>query len=128
MISGLPSTILPSVQKEIWPFLEGFADRSRERWTADSLWSALMECDKQAWMVGDWQAVCITSVTEYAIHIEACSGIRRHEWQEELDETLTAWAKELGKDRIFALARPGWAKYGNKRGYREIHREFVKEL
>ena len=128
MISGLPSTMIASVKGQIWPFLEGFASRSRGRWTADGLWVALLERDKQAWLIGDWQAICLTSVSEYAIHIEACAGVRRHEWQDELDNTLSDWARALGKDRIFALVRPGWAKYGIKRGYTEIHREFVKEL
>lgn len=128
MISGLPSSILPSVQAEIWPFLEGFAARSHGRWTADGIWKELMEHDKQAWLIGDWQAVCVTSVSNHAIHIVACAGVRRHEWQDKLDSALEEWARELGKSRIFAMTRPGWAKYGKKRGYKEIHREFVREL
>ena len=128
MISGLPSTMISNVKDEIWPFLEGFAERSHRRWTAASLWVDLLGSDKQAWLIGDWQAVCITSVSKHAIHIEACAGVRRHEWQEKLDDTLAEWARELGKDRIFAKTRPGWAKFGKKRGYKEIHREFVRSI
>ena len=84
--------------------------------------------DRQVWNIHDFQALCMTSVDREVVNIDACAGVRRHEWQEELDETIRWWAKQLGKKRIIALVRPGWAKFGKTQGYREAHREMVVEL
>lgn len=110
------------------PFLQNFADRSDGRWTAEELETAIRCRDKQVWIAGDWQAVVLTEVGPTWVTITHGAGEDRATWQVEMDATITAWAREMGKTHLFALTRPGWAKLGKMRGYREIHREFVKEI
>lgn len=128
MIEGIPSRFYLKERKRVMPFLENFSKRSLNRWTVEQLERDIMAADKQCWKIGDYQGVCLTSVGADAVNIEACAGLRRHEWQEALDDTLKQWAKDLGKSRIIALVRPGWEKFGKNRGYRTKHIEMVLEL
>lgn len=125
---GIPAVELPTYWDNLQPFFENFAHRSLGRWTVKSLISDVESRERQVWSIRDFQAVCLTSVSPESVNIDACAGIRRHEWQEELDDTLRDWARSLGKKRIIALVRPGWSKFGKKQGYREAHREMVLEL
>lgn len=128
MIQGIPSAQYVEYRDEIMPFLQGFARRSLGRWTPEQLEMDIIKAKRQVWSIKDFQALCMTSVGPEAVNIEACAGVRRHEWQEDLDNTLREWAKAMGKARIIALVRPGWAKFGKRQGYREAHREMVLEL
>lgn len=128
MILGIPSWEYIEHRDKITPFLQGFARRSLGRWTAEHLEMDIIRAARQVWNINDFQALAMTSVGPEAVNIEACAGVRRHEWQEELDETIRYWARELGKKRIIALVRPGWARFGRAQGYREAHREMVLEL
>ena len=128
MIEGIPAAEYIKHRDEISPFLQGFARRSLGRWTPEQLEMDIIHRDRQVWNIHDFQALCMTSVDREVVNIDACAGVRRHEWQEELDETIRWWAKQLGKKRIIALVRPGWAKFGKTQGYREAHREMVVEL
>ncbi len=128
MIHGILSGEAPMVRERIWPFLENFAQRSHGRWTPEDLFAAIRCADKQLWVVQDFQAVLLTSVGQDWVNIDHCAGSGRAGWQQAIDDEICAWARSMGKKRVFALTRPGWAKYGKLRGYREIHREFVKEL
>lgn len=116
------------IREQARPFLENFCDRSLDRWTLQTLERDIMERDRQLWNISDFQAVCLTSVGETWVAIDACAGVRRREWQEELEETIRSWAKRLGKRRIIAKVRPGWAPFGRQCGYKEKHREMVLEL
>lgn len=127
-VEGIQSARIPAEMSNIWPFLENFAARSHERLTAKGLLDACLARDKQVWKIGDWQGLCLTSVGQNEVNIEACAGIRRHEWQADLADEIEAWARALGKKRVFAKTRPGWAKFGKTRGYKEIHREFMIEV
>lgn len=128
MITGVLSTSFFAEEPHLRPFIENFAKRSLGRWTYEAYARAILGQEMQAWKIKDYQAVCLTTVGPEAVNIEACAGIRRHEWQEELDDTLKAWARSLGKKRIIATVRPGWSKFGRSRGYREVHREMALEL
>lgn len=128
MIVGIPAAQYLDHRESVLPFLENFARRSLGRWTVDQLEVDVMARDRQIWNINDFQAVGMTSVGAEAVNIEACSGVRRHEWQEEFDDTVKKWARSLGKKRIIATVRPGWARFGKARGYRETHREMTLEL
>jgi hypothetical protein len=124
----VPAAQYPEVRGAVYPFLEHFASRSLGRWTPEGLDAAILERDKQLWIIGDLQAVCLTSVGPEAVNIEACAGTNRREWQEALDDEIRAWAKALGKKRIIATVRPGWSRWGKTRGYRMAHAEMVLEV
>lgn len=130
MIEGVLSTDFMKEWDNIRPAFESFVDRSDKRWTMEFLIGSVMHRQKQVWKVNDWQAVAVTSVGpdgEY-VTLEACFGEGYQEWYAELEETIKAWAKALGAKRMFGMARPGWTKAFKAQGYREIHREFVKEI
>jgi hypothetical protein len=110
------------------PWLEHFAARSHGRATAESLASDIASHVRQAWVCGDYQAVVLTSVHPDAVTIDFCAGRRRQDWQQDVDETVCAWARSLGKRWVISSARPGWTAYARERGYRETHREFAKEI
>ena len=128
MIWGVPAVKYPEYKESILPFLENFASRSMGRWTVEELEAAITEREKQVWVFGEFQMVCLTSLSRESVNIEACAGIRRGEWQELLDDKIIEWGQALGKKRVIALVRPGWAKFGKSRGYREAHREMVRSI
>lgn len=128
MISGIPALEYMQHRENVLPFLQGFEDRSLGRWSIPEMERGILNRERQVWNICDFQALGMTSVGPESVNIDACAGIRRHEWQEEFDEVLRAWARRLGKKRIIAHVRPGWARWGKTRGYRETHREMTLEL
>ena len=126
MIAGVEAAAVDWDRME--PFLKNFADRSHGRWTVHSLWQAIEAERFQAYVVDDYKAVALTTVGDDYIRIEAAAGSDRESWQADLDDMMADWARETGRSRIFCLARPGWASFAKSRGYREIHREFVREI
>lgn len=130
MIAGVLSTDLMKNWQHVAAAFQSFEDRSDGRWTVPYLIEAVLMRQKQVWKVNDWQAVAITSVgpnAEY-VTLEACYGQDHKEWYSELEGEIEAWAKSMGAKRMFGMARPGWTKAFRAQGYREIHREFVKEI
>lgn len=128
MIAGIPARDYIANKARILPFLQGFVDRSSGKWTLFDVERDILESNRQVWSINDFQALGMTSVGPETVHIDACAGVRRHEWQEEFDEVIRDWARALGKKRIIANVRPGWARWGKTRGYREAHREMILEL
>lgn len=128
MIRGILVAEYPENREKIIPFLHGFAGRDLDGITVAQLEESILDRDKQVWSVNDFQAVCMTCVTTDAVRIERCAGVRRHEWQAELDDEIRAWAKALGKRRVVILGRPGWKPWAKNRGYREIHCELAVEV
>lgn len=128
MIRGIPAAQYPQERDRVLPFLEGFAKRSLGMWRVADLERDILGRDRQVWCINNYQALCLTHLSPEAVHLDACAGVRRHEWQDAMDAEMTAWAKALGKKRIIALVRPGWAKFGAARGYRETHREMTLEI
>lgn len=112
---------------KVWQWLEHFAKRSHGTATAQGLLDELKLELRQLWVIGDYQAVVLTQVHPDAISIDFCAGSRREEWQDVVDLMVTAWARDIGKKWVLSRARPGWTRYARARGYRETHREFVKE-
>lgn len=128
MITGIRGDELPAVIDRVSPFLEHFAARDLKGETVEGLTQAIRERDMQLWVIGAFQAVALTQVTRDAVHITHCAGTRREDWQEAFDDHMRAWAKRLGKARVVATVRPGWARFGKARGYLETHREMAVEV
>lgn len=128
MINSVPAELVPHHMGKLLPFLENFAARSHERWSVDWLEAEILTGRMHVWCISDWQAVVLLTVGDNHINIEAGAGVRREDWQDEVHAEVVAWAKALGKKRIFSKARPGWSKYAKQRGFKEIHRELMLEL
>jgi len=110
------------------PFLQNCADRSHGRYTAEGLMMNIMSRDMQAYVINDWQALCITSVGENHVFLHGLVGENSHEWRDDLEVFLRAWAKALGKKWIIGLCRPGWVPWAKSRGWVETHREIALEV
>lgn len=128
MIRGIPSSEIAQEAARLAPFLADFAARSQERTTAVQLFDALMAQEMQAWVCGDWQAVCLTTVHPAHVEINCCGGSDREEWQDALEAEIAAWGRHMGKKRVIMIARPGWSKWAKAKGYALRHVELVKEL
>lgn len=130
MIEGIWAEELAQEWEHIKPAFENFAERSDGRWSVPYLVESVLTKQKQIWKVNDWQAVVVTSVGPNAEYVtmEAAYGSDMKDWYHELQEIVEMWAKEMGATRMFGMARPGWTKAFKAEGYKEIHREFVKEL
>lgn len=127
-IWGIQSKDLPQYLSRLEWFLRNFEERSHDRLTVEGLTDSILGADKQVWVCGDFQAVCLTSASDGYVTIEACAGWVREDWQDELLSTIEAWAKSLGKTQVFMMARPGWSRWSKGRGYRQVHIETVKEI
>jgi hypothetical protein len=128
MIEGIPADDYMRFRSNILPFLMNFAERSFTGGGAAGLESDILSRTRQVWKIGDWQALALTTVEPDAVVITHCAGSNREDWQEALDAEIETWARALGKSRIAAHTRPGWAKLAKTLGYRETHRTFVKEI
>jgi hypothetical protein len=127
-VNGLPAGDCDGKWHLIEPFLENFAQRSLGRWSVDSLVKAIQDQRRQVWVINNFQALCLTSVHENHVSMDAVMGERHEEWIEDLVEEIKEWSAHLGKDRIIALVRPGWARWGVKNGWKEAHREMTINL
>jgi len=126
-IEGVP----PERVGEIEVALRHFAMRSHERWDVETLALELVVGDRQAWVARDGDevlAVMLTRVKPEGVYIDAAAGKDRHKWAAAFDAEMERWAMHHGAKRIFAMARPGWAREAKALGWREVHREFVKEV
>lgn len=128
MINGIPAAQYLDYREKVLPFLSKFAELSLGRATVESLEAAIGRRERQVWAINEFQAVCVTSLSPESVNIDFAAGVRRHEWQQELDEEMRKWARALGKKRVIAHVRPGWSKWGNSRGYKEAYREMVLEI
>lgn len=128
MIWGMQSINYPDFAAKLLPFLQNFADRSHDRVTVSELIRRISEAEAQAWVCGDFQAVALTRVEGPNAFIDFCSGSDRTSWQDELEEQISSWARFNGLKRVIILCRPGWSKWAKSRQYREIHREFIRDL
>lgn len=128
MIRGVPAAIYGDHRGEAWPYLLHFASRDLDGMTAHDLEMGIIARQRQLWSINDWQAVALTMLTDEAVRITHCAGRGRKDWQEAFDDEMQAWARALGKRRVVALVRPGWARFGKARGYREAHREMAIEV
>lgn len=128
MISGVPASDYPLLRARVLPFLENFASRDLDGFTVTDFEADILSRERQVWSIRDFQALALTCLTPKAVRITHCAGVRRHEWQEAFDEEIRDWARSLGKVRVIGTVRPGWARFGKERGYREMHREMALEL
>lgn len=128
MIRGLQVGEIPAEAERLAPFLINFAEKSHARTTALQLMDAIMSRDMQAWVCGDYDAVCLTSVHPEHVEINCCAGEDRTAWQDDLEAEIAAWAKYLGKKRVIMIARPGWQKWARGKGYKPAHVELVREI
>ena len=128
MIRGIPADAYPQYRGQVLPFLANFAARDLDGETVADFERRILDRDAQVWCINEFQALALTALTRDAVRITHAAGVRRQDWQEAFDEEIRRWGRALGKKRVVAMVRPGWARWGRTRGYREAHREMRIEL
>lgn len=109
----------------------GWARRSHGRWTADQIMVDIAMRERQAWVIdicGVIFGVALTRLSLPVAFIDACSGRNRQLWQDDLDDTIAAWAQAHGAQRVISFMRPGWKRAAERRGWRLAHVEMVRDL
>lgn len=128
MIWGMQSENFERFKDRLMPFLQNFADRSGGRVKVEDLIERIKDTDSQVWVCGDFQAVAMTHIGPEYVSIDYCSGTDRADWQDDLLSEVEAWAKHHGCQRVFIFGRPGWSKWAKSKGFKEAHREMVREF
>lgn len=128
MINGVLASQYPEYRDRILPFLRNFCARDKDGVSVDDLEADILRQERQVWCINNFQALALTYIVPDAVRISHCGGVRRKEWQVELENDMKEWAKALGKKRVITLARPGWAPHFKARGCKELHREFMLEI
>lgn len=127
MIYALP----PEQAWEVRQYLDHFASRSLGRWHGDGLEQDVRGGLRQVYVAVEddrMLAVMMTRVDPENVFVDAVTGRERERWIADFEAHMTEWARATGRKRVIALARPGWAREARELGYREAHREFVREV
>ena len=130
-IHSIPFAHVAGLWKDIEPFLQSVVDRSYGRWPIDKIEQDCITGQCQVWIVKENDkliSVVLTEIEPDSVTIVAGVGTNRHKWQSKLLNAIEEWTKAIGKKYIIAITRPGWASLFKGKGYREIHREWVREL
>jgi hypothetical protein len=92
----------------------------------------LQTSDMQLWVIGEYQAACVTQIIVYPQHktclVVALGGEGLEEWFDELMSTIETWAQELGCKYVEEYGRKGWARVGKRRGYAETYTVMRKAI
>lgn len=128
MVEGITAQQYPMLRDKIWPHLERLERHDKDGQTAEEYEEKILARDLQVWSLNEFEAIAVTTVSRDAVRLEWVVGRNRHNWQEDLDKALRSWATHLGKKRILVTARPGWASFAKKTGYREAYRTYEAKL
>lgn len=126
-ILGVPPKDFPDMYPALEWHFQSFADRARGEATARRLVDEVMSGERQCWIAWDGKvrACALTKVLDSAIRtveMTHCAGEGREDWQRQMIETLTSWAREIGSARFRTINRPGWARFLKTMGLQETHR------
>ena len=121
----------------IWPFVVGAFNSFAERCfstTVESLVQDILAEKRQCWIAVKGEEVKACALTkvgrgeEAVVDMTHCFGKDREMWQEDLVETIRAWAVELGAKRFRTYSRTGWTPLLKSMGLRETHRIMEQDI
>lgn len=117
----MASIIWPKVAHLVRPAIE-YVDSG---FSEDDIRNRLIVADMQLWVVGDYQAACVTQIVVYPQHkvclVVALGGDGMDEWFGELMDQVEDWARQMGCRYVEEYGRKGWLRVGKKRGYEELY-------
>lgn len=119
---------IPAENFDDWaPYLESYF-RTFERNTngvvpAGVFADAVRDGTKQCWVIAgeEIRGCVLTSVgagNQKSVTLEHIAGEGHREWVNDVYDTITAWARDLGADWFFTTARPGFVPFLKGRGMR----------
>ncbi len=135
MVRGIPATMV----FRFWPFAAPFVKRALDRtageYTANDMYSFLLDGLAQLWLVYDGKRVVGAAITEIAnypkqrrLRILAIAGANLPRWNATIDETLSQWALTKQCTAIEAYVRRGLVVGLRPLGYRHRMSIAVKTL
>ncbi len=130
MITGIPSDQI----NQWWPLVEPFVARGLEyadgKYSTEDIRRGLNERTYQLWMANVLDSICVTTIVDYprkrVCNVLLAAGNHLHRWVDEMDATISAWAKENGCRSIETYGRPGWERV--LKNNRKLHVVLGREL
>lgn len=131
-IGGVPAPYVPTLWPYVLPLLE-LVVRPRTGFTLESVYAALLERRMQLWVIGDLQAIVITTVqeryTENVLWVQFIAGSRMRTWLDDWIVVMTAFAREKNCAAIEFAGRSGWAKiWKSHRDWQPVSTTYRKDL
>lgn len=135
ILVGIPSQNLPDCWSRVQPFVHTACDRSNGKYKSIDVLNNLIKGDMQLWAAADDEhkikSIAITEVANYpgtkVARILACTGEDPQDIIEHLD-AMEGWSKENGCESQEIIARIGWKRFLESKGYKLKHAIFEKEI
>jgi hypothetical protein len=132
MITPIPSNFVSQVWPRVSHHVMAAVEYVDSGFNEQDILERLLSRDFQLWIVGQYQAACVTQITIYPQHkvclVVALGGEGMDEWLDELMDTVEDWAAQNGCRYVEEYGRKGWLKVGKKRGYGEVYTVMRKSI
>lgn len=116
-ITMVPYEEVERVWPSIEPYMDGAAEYTHGRFTADDILEQVLHYDHILWLAYENEIIkgaVVTSILNYprakTLSMVFTGGINLDEWKEPMLDVLRRWAKDNECDSIESTGRPGWAK------------------
>lgn len=114
MIVGIPHAQI----EQWWPLIEPLVAKALKyadgKYAPENVLEGLKARQYQLWMANVLDAICVTQIINYpqkrVCIVFLAAGKNMHRWVNEMDETISAWARERGCKSIEMHGRPGWER------------------
>ena len=131
-IGGVPPDQVMAVWDRIEPLLRRVV-KPQTGQTMDSVLYALQMTQTQLWVIGDFQAIVITSIEQRPLHrvlwVQFCAGDYMDEWLDDWIAVQEEFARANDCAAVEFSGRKGWNKIHQKhRDYKPVLTTFRKEL
>ena len=130
-VSLFPYEEVEKLWPRVEPYMEGAAEYTYGRFTADDILDQILHYDHTLWAAYDEQCIrgaTVTSIIHYprtkSLAMVFEGGIDIKEWADPMVAVLRKWAKDNGCDDIECTGRPGWAKIFKNNGHKILWHTF----
>jgi len=131
-IGGVPSERIGAVWERVLPLLHRVI-KPMTGYSTSALYSELISGLSQLWVIGDFQAIVVTSVQQRPLHkilwVQFLAGSKLGHWLDDWITVMEAFAKAHDCVAIEFSGRPGWNWIQKQHpDYRAVSTTFRKEL
>lgn len=125
MITPVPGYFVTAMWPRVVDLVRPAIEYFDSGFTEDDILKRLQVSDMQLWVVGEYEAACITQLIVYPQHktclVVALGGDNMESWFDELMDRIETWAHEMGCKYVEEYGRKGWLRVGKKRGYDQVY-------
>lgn len=134
-VFGIQPHQLDATWPRVLPLIAEACKRGGDCHSPDDTLEALRAGRMQLWVAVSSEALDAVFVTRIVKHpgrtvaeVVIATGSGYQDWYAQFLETVEAWARANGADRVRLVARPGWQRVVKHFGYEPLHVELVKDL